>query len=138
MKEENKINLSDMLDEFRNGEKQPGSTPTEAERIEYCTCPMCEFCRSEKAMKNLASKEVQQSDAGWVSVEDGLPEIGSTVLTFPSFKVLPFGNIEKEAIGEEKIDKDFWEWQGDSDTGGEVVAYPYPSHWMPLPAPPKQ
>jgi hypothetical protein len=83
---------------------------------------------AEAAMTEYASLNRQ----GWTRVEDGLPEIGSSVLTFPHFKVLPFGTTEEDKIGNE-CDNDFWEWYGDDDSGGARLARPYPTHWMPLP-----
>lgn len=71
----------------------------------------------------------------WIDVKDGLPVIGTSVLTFPFYKVLPFGNIDTELEGND-IDKSFWEWKGNEDSGYSKLAYPYPTHWQKLPLPP--
>lgn len=71
----------------------------------------------------------------WISVKDRLPEIGSSVLTYPHFKVLPFGNTNDE-LNHDETDTDFWEFDDKFDESR--IAKPYPWFWMPLPKPPKQ
>jgi hypothetical protein len=87
----------------------------------------------ERLKENQQDREVERMK--WVKVEDELPKLGQTVLTFPHYNVLPFGNIESEKEGT-AVDTTFWNWKGDEETGGCVVAKPFPTHWMPLPAPP--
>jgi hypothetical protein len=71
----------------------------------------------------------------WVKASERLPEVGQTVLTFPHYKVLPFGNAEDEK-NHDITDTTFWEWDGSTENGCPVIAKPYPTHWMPLPEPP--
>lgn len=70
---------------------------------------------------------------GWVKVSDKLPEPGDTVLTFPHYRVLPFGNLQTE-LEHDWSDTDFWDWE---DNWGVVKVKHYPTHWIPLPDSPK-
>ena len=69
----------------------------------------------------------------WIDIKKRLPEPGDTVLTFPHFKVLPYGNSEKDGLSHNWSDFDFWTYQD----GIAVRVRPYPTHWMPLPKAPK-
>jgi hypothetical protein len=68
----------------------------------------------------------------WISVKDKLPENGSSVLTMPSYRVLPYG----KGVGEDDIDvplNEFWTFN-DFMEAAEIVTNV--THWMPLPKPP--
>lgn len=69
----------------------------------------------------------------WISVKDRLPTPGETVLTFPHFKVVPFGNSENEGLSYDWSDSDFWTFENDK----VICVRPYPTYWMQLPPPPK-
>lgn len=69
----------------------------------------------------------------WIETKDKLPAPGDTVLTFPHFRVLPFGNSEKEGLSHDWSDSDFWTFEDEK----VVRVRPYPTHWMPLPNAPK-
>ena len=80
--------------------------------------------------------EEYASQDKWVIVGESKPEIGSSVLTYPHFKILPFGNLEEYKTGIIEQDTDFWEW---NDYLQDIVKpNPYPTHWQPLPTPPKK
>ena len=78
------------------------------------------------------TKQIRMKE-DWIKVQDQLPPIGSTVLTYPHFKVLPFGNTPEEGLEYNETDKKFWEWDE-----YPKVANPYPTHWMALPPSPNQ
>lgn len=61
--------------------------------------------------------------AGWISVEDRLPEEGEVVLIADDAF---FGGLI-HAIA--SIERGSWEWRDDMSTAG----HPRPTHWMPLP-----
>lgn len=69
----------------------------------------------------------------WISINEHRPELGSSVLTFPNFKVLPYGNLDPEKEGDWS-DNDFWEWSMEKEEYIKVT--PYPTHWLPLPEAP--
>jgi len=71
-------------------------------------------------------------ESNWIKTSDNLPKPGDTVLTFPHFKVLPFGNTIDEGLNYDWSDGDFWTFEDDS----VVRVNPYPTHWMHLPSPP--
>ncbi len=70
----------------------------------------------------------------WIKISEQLPPVGSTVLTYPHFKVLPFGNTEEDGLHYDWSDSDFWDWSDIHTTYQKVK--PYPTHWMSLPEPP--
>jgi hypothetical protein len=76
------------------------------------------------------------SEEEWISVDERLPSLGSTVMTFPHFRVLPFGNSESE-LNNDATDTNFWDWHGDDETGSPMVIKNV-QYWMPLPDVPKQ
>lgn len=95
---------------------------------------------SEQNLNTGTSASMEQNrllpeGGNWIATADRLPNVGETVLTFPHYKVLPFGNTEDDK-SYDATDTTFWEWQGSTDDGCAVVAKPFPTHWMPLPPPP--
>jgi len=72
------------------------------------------------------------SDTTWISVKDRLPEIGTEVLTYPHYRVLPFG--DKELLENKETDTGFWEFDDYFDCPKK--ANPYPTYWTYLPKPP--
>jgi hypothetical protein len=63
----------------------------------------------------------------WISVKDKLPPLGHCVLV-----VNQFGEMDVAAPIELWASSP-WEWRRDSNQCGKF----YPTHWMPLPDPPK-
>lgn len=68
----------------------------------------------------------------FIKIETAILIRGKSYLTFPHYKVLPFGNSDGELEGTD-CDRKFWEWVGDLETGGTRIAKPYPTHVCELP-----
>ena len=62
----------------------------------------------------------------WIKVEDQIPDEGQDVLLFCYDQII-VGHCSIKRDGR----VDFWSMHGDK-------LYPAPTHWMPLPEPPKQ
>jgi len=70
----------------------------------------------------------------WIDITEKRPTPGDTVLTYPHYRVLPFGNCDWFHCGNFS-DYDFWDYNSEGDV---VEVTPYPTHWMKLPNPPSQ
>lgn len=72
----------------------------------------------------------------WVSVEDGLPELNKPVLVFEEFYIMNELHhvIDRASFTGKYHENGSPQFAEDADEPG----YYYPSHWQPLPQPPKQ
>ena len=73
--------------------------------------------------------ETEQSNLGWISVKDRLPEVGGWYLCFKEAAFVPGLRTDVHRWSATKE-----EWMG-SEVGSRIVGV---THWMPLPEPPKE
>ena len=74
----------------------------------------------------------EQEQRGWISLEDRLPEMKADVLMY-------FAECKNMAVGFMcDMDEDRTMWCSYSDDGWYTDCDYEPSHWMPLPEPPKE
>lgn len=67
----------------------------------------------------------------WISVKERLPEIGKNVLIY-------FKSGEMAVAFVFDTDEDFVFWRAVTDDGWTCDCGAVPTHWMPLPEPPKE
>lgn len=88
---------------------------------------------------NLAGSEAKGDD-GWISVEDRLPEIGQQVLIYePPYDSVHYPEhflmaVTHYAGRKPKGERNWYQWPDGQD---EQPSGYTPSHWQPLPSPPK-
>ena len=94
---------------------------------------------------------LEQAQPQWISVKDGLPEVGEAVLLRTTYRGTP--DYNPVTIGmlfqpPDRRGKPYWEWVQYSKKSRYTGDYPYASficpggehitHWMLLPEPPKE